>query len=205
MESEGLLQHSKVPATFSFLSRFNPVHTPTSHFLKIHLNIIPQSTPGSPQWSLSLRFSLPKPCTRLSPRHPHYMPRPFHSRFYHRHSSGWGVQIIKLLIMKFSPLPCYLIPRRPKYSQHPTLKHPQPPFLPQCQRPSFTSIQNRQGYIHTLRMRNAHCPSTVMVVARTRLRATLYMRCLSHCICTLRMDVTSVLWWYWFWRSALLV
>jgi hypothetical protein len=28
--------------------------------------------------------------------------------------------------MKFSPLPCYLVPLRPKYSpQHPILKHPQ--------------------------------------------------------------------------------
>ena len=37
---------------------------------------------------------------------------------------------------------------RPKYSpQHPILKHPQPTFLPQCQRPSFTPIQdNGQNY-----------------------------------------------------------
>jgi len=36
----------------------------------------------------------------------------------------------------------------PKYSpQHPILKHPQPTFLPQCQRPRFTPIQNnRQNY-----------------------------------------------------------
>jgi hypothetical protein len=49
------------------------------------------------------------------------MPRRSHSsRFNHPHNSGWGVQIMKLLIMKFSPLPCYLVPFRPKYSpQHP--------------------------------------------------------------------------------------
>ena len=50
--------------------------------------------------------------------------------------------IIKLLIMYFSPLPCYLVPRRPKYSsQHPVLKHFKPTFLPQCERPSFTPIK----------------------------------------------------------------
>ena len=43
---------------------------------------------------------------------------------------------------------CYLVPLRPKYSsQHPILKHPDPPFLPQCERPSFTPIRNnRQNY-----------------------------------------------------------
>ena len=34
--------------------------------MKIYLNIILPSTPRSPQWSLSLRFSPPKSCTRLS-------------------------------------------------------------------------------------------------------------------------------------------
>jgi hypothetical protein len=38
---------------------------------------------------------------------------------------------------------CYLIPLRPKYPpQHPILEHPQPMFLPQCDRPSFTPTQN---------------------------------------------------------------
>jgi hypothetical protein len=44
----------------------------------------------------------------------------------------------------FSTLPCYNAPLSPKYSpQHPILKHPQPTFLPQCKRPSFTPIQNQ--------------------------------------------------------------
>ena len=55
------------------------------------------------------------------------------------------MQIIKLLIMWFPPFACYLIPLRTKYSLlHPILRLPQPMFLPQYQRPSFTPIQNKQ-------------------------------------------------------------
>ena len=51
--------------------------------------------------------------------------------------------------------PHYLVPPRSKYSRHHhVLKHPQLPFLSQCQRPSFTPIENnRQDYssLHRLK------------------------------------------------------
>jgi len=57
---------TKCPPPVHVQSQINPVHTATSHFLKIPLNIILPSMPGSPKWSLSLRFPTPKPRIRLS-------------------------------------------------------------------------------------------------------------------------------------------
>ena len=72
------------------LSQIDPVHALTSHFLKIHLNIILQSTSRSSKWSLSLRFpdqntvynsALPRTC---------YIPRPCHySRFDNPNNHYW--------------------------------------------------------------------------------------------------------------------
>ena len=44
-----------MPATCPYLSQLNPVHILTSHLLKIHLNIILPSSPGSSNCSLTMK------------------------------------------------------------------------------------------------------------------------------------------------------
>ena len=139
----------KRPPPVPILGQPNPVPIPTSHLLEIHPNIIHPSTPRSPQWSPSLRFPHQDPIRPPLLIHTRHMPSPSHSsRLYHPHNIGWAVQIIQLLVVQSPPFPRYLVPPRSKYSpQHHILRHLELPFLPQCQRPSFTPIQNNwQNY-----------------------------------------------------------
>jgi len=118
----------KSPAPVPILSQINPVHVPHSTsrryilILSFHLYLgLPSGLfpSGFPTKTLYIHLSSPHMC---------YTPRPSHSsRLNHPNKIWWGVQIIKLIIMYFSRLPCYLVPLRPKYSlQHPILRHTQP-------------------------------------------------------------------------------
>ena len=49
------------PPPVPILSQLDPVHTPTSHFLKFHLYSNLPSTPGSPKWALYPRFTHQRP------------------------------------------------------------------------------------------------------------------------------------------------
>ena len=104
----------KRPPPVPILGQPNPVHIPTSHLLEIHPNIIPHLRLGLPSGLFPSGF-LTK--TLYTPLPSPYMlrARPSHSsRFYNPKNIWWAVQIIQLLIMWFSPLPCYLVPLRPK-------------------------------------------------------------------------------------------
>ena len=136
MVPDGSLPHSQVPASC-------PYPEPARFIPYLRLNIILPSTPGSSK--LSLTFRIPQQTLYTNLLSLHVLHTPPISFF-----SIWSPeQYLVSSIHHKAPLPCYLIPLRPKYSpQHPILKHPQPMFLPQCERPHFTPIQNnRQNYI----------------------------------------------------------
>jgi hypothetical protein len=105
----------------------------------IHFNIIILSTPGSPKCSVSLRFPHQKACMHLFPIRATCPPHLFILDLITRIILGEEYRSLSSL--------CSLqhCPIRPKYSpQHPVLKHPQPTFLPPCERPSLTPIQNNR-------------------------------------------------------------
>ena len=69
--------HKRTPPV-PILGQPNPVHMPTSHVLEIQPNIIHPSTPRSPQWSLSLRFSHQDLLHPPLLTHTRHMPNPYH-------------------------------------------------------------------------------------------------------------------------------
>jgi hypothetical protein len=64
----------KCPPHVSILSQIDPVLTPTSHFLKIHLNNMLPSTSGSPKCFLSLRSVYQNPV--YTPKSPYVLHTP---------------------------------------------------------------------------------------------------------------------------------
>jgi len=122
------------------LSLIIPVHNSPSHFLKIYINIVLSSTPGSSKWSLSLRYLHQNPvCTSPVP-HTCHMPRPSHfSWLDHPNNIWWEVQMTEFSIM-LSDLP----PITSSYlDSNILLSTLFPNTLPQCERQMFRS-HNKQ-------------------------------------------------------------
>ena len=133
----------KRPPPVSILGQPYPVHIPTSWrsiLISTHLRL------GLPSGLFPFGFPIKTLHTLLSS--PIRATCPAHLillDFITRTILG---EEYKSFVMQSLPFPRYLFPLRSKHSlQHHCLKHPQLPFLPQCQRLSFTPIQNnRQNY-----------------------------------------------------------
>jgi len=95
----------KCPPPVLILSQINPVHIPTSHFLKIHFNIILPSTPGSFTRSLFLRCPYQKPCIHLFFPHKCYIFCPS-LQLYTKHISNRDCMYIAPACLQHVVLSC---------------------------------------------------------------------------------------------------
>ena len=88
------------------------------------------------------------------------------SRFDQTDYTWRGVQTIGVFTLQFLTVHYYLVPLKHKYlPKHHILEHPLVMFFLECERPSFTPIQNRQNYssiyfnlIFLVSKRNANYP-----------------------------------------------
>ena len=139
----------KYPPLVPILSQLNPVHTPTTTFWTSILILSSHLRLGLPSGLLPPGLTHRNPVYTSPLPHTRYMPRPSHSsRFYHRTMFGEQYKSLSSSLCSFlhSPVTSSLLD--PNTSLNTLFfKHPQPTFLPQFERPSFTPINNnRQNY-----------------------------------------------------------
>lgn len=135
MEPERYLPRSQVPATCS--NRESGESNPTDLY-KTYFYII-RSTSGAYKWSLSLKFpNLNHVCTSPLPYTCHLFRPCLSSWFDYPDNTCWGFDNMKLLIVQFPSVLCYLVPSSPKIlSSTASSRTPSAYVLLQCERLGF--------------------------------------------------------------------
>jgi len=128
---------SQEPTACPCLNQNNPFCVLTSNFFEISSNIIlPSNTCVFPAVCF-LQVSPPKHYILPSSSHTCHMPSPSHSPLFdHLNNILWGIQIMKLLIMKFPPVSSPPFPSPPKHYILPSSS----PYVPHAQPISFSFI-----------------------------------------------------------------
>jgi len=104
----------KCPPPVPVLSQISLFHVPLSTFLRSILVLFSNLCLDPPSGLFPSGFPTNTLYTPLlSPIRAACLAQSHYSRFYNPNNKGWRVQIIKLLIMQFSPLPYYLVRLRP--------------------------------------------------------------------------------------------
>ena len=137
----------KCPPPVPVLCQLDTVHTPTSHFLKIHLILSSYLRLGLPSGLFPSGFPTKTPYTPLlSPIRATYPAHLILPDFITRTILGekYGSVSSSLCSFLHSPVTSSLLGPNVLLS---ILKHPKLTSLPQCQQPSFAPVQNnRQNY-----------------------------------------------------------
>jgi hypothetical protein len=109
------------PPLVSILSQINPLHNSHPISLRFILILSFNLCAGPP--SGLFMFSYQNPACTPIPSYTCYMSWPSHLPWRDNCNIWWGVQVMKLFIMQFSPTSCYFVPLRSKNShQHPVLE-----------------------------------------------------------------------------------
>jgi hypothetical protein len=94
--------------------KINPVISSHAISLRSILILFSNLRPGLPSNSFPSIF-VRKLCTHALRSYAFYRFHPYSHLWFDDSNNQWGVQIVKLPIMKFSPATCYFLPLRSKY------------------------------------------------------------------------------------------